>query len=315
MPTSYTQKKCLIVILGPTAVGKTALCTMLAHDLGTEIVSADSRQCYQKMDIGTAKPTDEEQAMAKHHLVDFLSIDSGYSAGQYQRDALAMLHTIWKDKPYAILTGGSGLYIDAVCQGIPIMPEIPASISKDLEATYEKEGLAALWAELRDKDPDYYQEVDLHNAKRVMRALAVCRATQKTFSFFRARAVAKRDFNIVKIGLMRPREVLYDRINKRVDLMLLQGLWEEASRLYDYRHLPALATIGYQEIFPCLDGVYDDSYAIARIKQNSRRYAKRQITYFKKDPSIHWFHPEALEAIKAFILERLNTHKAQSLLA
>lgn len=304
--------KHLIVILGPTAVGKTASCITLAQQLQAEIVSADARQCYQKMNIGTAKPTPEEQATVPHHLIDFLPLEKPYSAGAYQQDALNTLSNLWEKRPYAILTGGSGLYIDAVCHGLPPMPTIPPAIQASLYETYQEKGLSPLLQELQQKDPAYYAKVDQQNPKRIIRALEICRTTSLPFTLFRKQKIVPRHFNIIKIGLQRPREELYERINQRVNTMMTQGLWEEATNLYPQRDLPSLATIGYQEIFDCLDGKHDQAQAITLIKQHTRHYAKRQETWFKKDPSIQWFHPQSLHKIKEYIQTQFNSFCKES---
>ena len=289
-----TPSRTLIVIVGPTAVGKTAACITLAQKLHADIVSADSRQFYQRMNIGTAKPTAEERAAAPHHFIDFLPLEESYNAGRYAQEALVLLEKLWERSPYVILTGGSGLYIDALCNGLPEMPVVPASITQELEEAYAADGLEPLVKELASKDPVYYQQVDRHNAKRIIRALGVCRATGQRFSLFRAQKIAPRNFQIIKIGLTRPREELYARINQRVDAMVSEGLFQEIEALYPYRKLPSLATIAYQEGFGYMEGRYDKARAIELIKQHTRQYAKRQLTWFKKDPTIHWFAPDQI---------------------
>ena len=295
------KKKTLIVIIGPTAVGKTATCITLSQQLNAPIVSADSRQCYEKMNIGVAKPTAEEQRAAPHHLIDFVPLTTPYSAGAYQIDALACLEKIWENNPYAILTGGSGLYINAVCKGIPYMPPVPRTYYEKRYDLYKKKGLPPLLAALKSKDPTYYTIVDKKNPTRIIRALALCEATGKTFTSFREQPLPHRNFNMITIGLQRPRALLYERINLRVDQMMEKGLWEEATSLYPYKHLPALATIGYREIFDCLNGKYSQKEAIEYIKRNTRHYAKKQGTWFRKTPNIPFFDPTNLNAISSYI--------------
>ncbi len=302
-----TPSRTLIVIVGPTAVGKTAACITLAQKLHAAIVSADSRQFYQGMSIGTAKPTAEERAAAPHHFIDFLPLEEPYSAGRYAQEALPLLDKLWENSPYVILTGGSGLYIDALCNGLPQMPSVPARITQELEAAYAAEGLAPLVKELASKDPVYYQQVDRHNAKRIIRALGVCRATGQRFSLFRGQKIAPRHFQTIKIGLTRPREELYARINQRVDAMVREGLFEEIEALYPYRRLPSLATIAYREGFGYMEGRYDKARAIELIKQHTRQYAKRQLTWFKRDPTIHWFAPDQIAAIEQLITHSFRT--------
>lgn len=296
-----TSSKHLIVVVGPTAVGKTSLCIKLAQHLGTEIISADARQCYKQMYIGTAKPTVSEQVAVVHHLIDFLSLEQSYSAVAFEQDVFRILENLWLRFSKVVLTGGSGLYIKAVCEGLASVPSISASMYTQLNQMYIDKGLAPLCKELALLDPKYYQEVDKCNPHRVIRALAVCRTTGKTYTYFRTKNSLERPFKITKIGLKIPREVLYKRINDRVDQMVAQGLFEEAKKLYSYRDYQALQTVGYKEVFSFLAGDYDKAHAIALLKRNTRRYAKRQMTWFNKDPQIRWFHPSKWEAIKDYI--------------
>lgn len=297
----------LFVIVGPTAVGKTDLCIHLAHWLNTEIISADSRQFFKEMQIGTAKPTKQEMDGVPHHFVGHISIDTSYNAGQFEKDVMQLLEDKFKWNKSMIMTGGSGLYIKAVCDGIDEMPEIPAEIREELNREKEEKGLAFLQQMLKEVDPAYYEIVDLKNPQRVIRALELYRATGKNMSYYRDQQhQVDRPFNIVKIGLERDRDVLYERINLRMDLMIGAGLFEEAQALYPQKDLNALQTVGYQEIFQYLDGEYDKEEAIRLLKRNSRRYAKRQMTWFKKDEEITWFHPDQVDEIKQFIEQSLE---------
>lgn len=298
--------KTLLVVTGPTAVGKTALCIRLAQYLNTEIVSADSRQFYREMVIGTAKPTPEELGQAPHHFINSHSITDNYNVGDYEKDALACLEDIFQRKKIAILTGGSGLYIQVVCQGMDAMPEVNPAIRERLMQQSEAEGLANLLEQLKTLDPEYYAQVDQANTHRVIRALEVCLSTGQPFSSFRKQTKAERPFDILKIGLEREREELYERINLRMDLMLEQGLIEEAKALYPYKEHNALQTVGYREIFDYMDGKYDWEEAVRLLKRNSRRYAKRQMTWFRRDEEIQWFSPREMEEMIIWIEEQLG---------
>ena len=300
MPTNKPRKY-LIVVVGPTAVGKTELCIQLAQHLRTEIISADSRQCYQGMTIGTAQPTPEAMQGVPHHLVNFLPVQAPYSAGLFAQDALKVLATLWDKYNHVLMTGGSGLYIQAVCQGLDIMPPIPSTIRADLNKKLQTLGLPALVTALASQDPAYYQVVDRANPQRVIRALEVCLATGQPYSTFRKHLPTARPFTIIKIGLTRDRQVLYQRINQRVEYMLDQGLVQEAVALYPYRHYNALQTVGYREIFDYLAGQYGQEEAIRLLKRNTRRYAKRQLTWFRRDTDMCWFHPDDQPAIHQHI--------------
>ena len=283
------------MVAGPTAVGKTALCLLLARYFSTEIISADSRQFYREMNVGTAKPSPEELAQVPHHLVNFLSIQQNYDVKQFETDALAAVDTIFEKSPVAIAAGGSGLFIKTLCEGIDEMPSAHPEVRQNLEEKLKAEGLEALTGQLKTLDPTYYLQVDLANPQRILRALEVCIATGQPYSSFRkgkekAAETSNRPFSIIKIGLERERDELYQRINLRVDEMLNNGLLEEARQLYPFRHLNALQTVGYQEIFGYLDQNYDWEEAVRLIKRNSRRYAKRQLTWFKKDEEMKWFN-------------------------
>ena len=299
--------KYLIVIAGPTAVGKTALSIRLAQTLQTEIISADSRQLYRKMDIGTAKPDATELAAVKHHFIDVIDPDVEYSAGQFERDALHLLEELFHKYNTVVLAGGSGLYIQALCRGMDQFPEVPPAIREGLNQELLEKGLPALVEELQQLDPQFWGEVDRSNPARVIRALEVCRASGQPYSSFRQQQYAERPFKVIKIGLDRPREELYARIDERMDIMIAQGLFGEAERLYPYRELNALQTVGYQEIFAFMEGQYDQEEAVRLLKRNSRRYAKRQLTWFKKDPDFTWFNPQAFEEVLSFVSAKLES--------
>ena len=294
---SSSLHKYLIVVVGPTAVGKTALCVQLAKYLQTEIVSADARQCYREMAIGTGQPTTVEKQGITHHLMDFLPVQSPYSAGIFERDALKILAALFNRHDRVILTGGSGLYVKAVCEGLDAMPRLDISVKERLNTRLQQVGLRALMQELAVRDPAYYQLVDRSNPHRIIRALAVCLATGQPYSALRTNCPAERPFKVIKIGLNCDRQALYEQINQRVDRMLGQGLWTEATALYAYRDYNALKTVGYQEIFECLAGRYSQLQAVELIKRNTRRYAKRQLTWFRGDQTISWFQPDDLQGI------------------
>lgn len=300
--------KYLLIIVGPTAVGKTELSVRLAKKFDTSILSADSRQFYKEMTIGTAKPTLAEQNQVTHYFIDSHHITEEYNAGAYEKDALALLETIFKEKDIAILTGGSGLYVKTLCEGIDQMPESDLTIRHQLTTQYEQEGIKPLLAQLDRLDPDYGQVVDRSNTQRIIRALEVCLHTGLPYSSFRKQKKAIRPFHVVKIGLTRNRAELYARIDKRMDLMLQQGLAEEARQLLPYKNHNALQTVGYREVFDYLEGKYDYEEMVRLLKRNSRRYAKRQLTWFNKDPEIRWFHPEAYGQIVAYIRERIKNY-------
>src|SRR5690606_10314828 len=291
----------LIVVVGPTAVGKTALAISLAKHFRTEIISADSRQFYREMSIGTAKPTAEELAQAPHHFIDSHSIAEEYSAGDFERDALDLLDKLFEQHEYVVMVGGSGLFVRSVCEGLDDLPKAPVEVRNRLNTIFEMEGIEPLQQRLKTIDPAYYQSADVDNPQRVIRALEVYEATGKPFSSFLVKATAKRSFEIITIGLNMERERLYERINLRVDKMMEEGLLEEVKSLVAYRDKPALLTVGYAELFAYLDGVLSLEDAVDKSKQNSRRYAKRQITWVKKYGGTVWFEPGNLEDILAFI--------------
>ena len=301
-----SSHKNLIVIAGPTAVGKTKLCVELAKQLDCDIISADSRQFFKELSIGTAKPTKAEMKGVKHHFVDFISIDSEFSSGRFEVDALKVLEEQYTDNSRAIMTGGSGLYIQAVCDGMNDIPQVDMRFRKELYEELDSHGLQPLVEELATKDPAYFESVDRQNPQRIIRALEICRGAGQPYSSFRQDKKAKREFQSIKIGLERPREELFDRISHRMDLMIEEGLFEEAERFYDKRHLNSLKTVGYKEIFGYLDKVYDKTEAIRLLKRNSRRYAKRQLTWFKKDEEFEWFHPDEREKIVSYVNSKIK---------
>ncbi len=294
------QPHTLLVLVGPTAVGKTAVAIQLATQFQTEVVSADSRQVYREMEIGTAKPSVEDRAVARHHFVDSRSVTENVDAGSYAEEALAVIQDIFQTHEYAVLCGGSGLYIKAVLEGFDDMPDVPAAVRETVAGDYRLLGLEELQQELLAKDPDYYEVVDRKNPQRLMRALEVIRHTGQPFSSYRRKQQRVLPFSVVKIGLELDRETLYQRIDQRMDEMIASGLFEEATQLFPQRHLPALQTVGYQEIFGFLEGRYDRDEAIRLLKRNSRRYAKRQLTWFRRDPDIRWFHPSAVDDIVTY---------------
>jgi len=289
--------KTLIAIVGPTAVGKTAVSILLAEKLHTEIVSADSRQFYREMEIGTAKPSAEELKKATHHFINTLYIDDDYSVGNYEIDALQCLEELFKTHDKVLLTGGSGLFVKAVCEGLDKLPSGDKGIREHYENLYKEKGLEPLQIELLDKDRNYFDAVDKQNPRRLIRALEVINLTGKPYSEFRKRKPAERNFEVVKIGLNVDKELLRKRIDQRVDEMLGTGWLEECKRLYPYRHLNSLKTVGYTELFEFIEGKTDWETTVTNIKTNTWHYAKRQLTWFKKDKEIRWFTGEE-EVIK-----------------
>lgn len=289
--------KTLIVIAGPTASGKTAAAIQLAKQLDTVIINADSRQFYKEMSIGTAAPTPQELHEVKHYFVHHISILNDYDAAQYEQDVLQLLKKLFLEHDQVVLTGGSGLFIDAVCKGIDAMPDIDETTRQKVEQLYRDGGLAALQQEVQRLDPDYWAIVDQKNPRRLQRALEVCYQTGKTFSSFRTKTSEPRDFNIVKYALLWDKQELYNRINRRVEFMLAQGLVEEARKLYPYRRRNALNTVGYKELFDYFDGKCSLSEAVEQIKLNTRHYAKRQMTWLRKDQEYRWINPSMGERI------------------
>lgn len=288
--------------MGPTAVGKTVLAIALAKQLKTEIISADSRQIYREMLLGTAKPSEEELSQVKHHFINTHSIEEEYNAGQYERDVEERLNRLFQQYQSLVLVGGSGLYIKAALEGFDNIPEIPEEVRESLEEQYEEKGLAWLQQELEANDPDLFEGIDQQNPHRLIRALEVKLHTGQSIQSFRGIKKKEHSFRIVKIGLELEREVLYHRIDSRMDAMIKQGLFEEAQNLFPRRELNALQTVGYQEIFDFMEGKYDKEEAIRLLKRNSRRYAKRQLTWFKRDPETTWL--DASEDTRA-LLDRI----------
>jgi len=286
-------KNTLLVILGPTASGKTELAIKAAKLLGTEIISADSRQFYRELTIGTAKPSPEQLAEVKHHFVGHISITEKYNISLFEQDTIRLLDELFLSHDTVVMTGGSGLYIDAVCHGIDEQPEHDPAIRLHLQSGYKAGGIEHLQAELLRLDPAYYRDVDLSNPHRLMRALEVCIMTGKPFSSFRKGKQKERDFKIVKLGIDIPRAELVERINRRIDEMMAKGLLEEAGICLPFRHNNALNTVGYKEMFEYLDGHCSLEEAVEKMKINTRRYAKRQMTWFRKDPGIRWIDPES----------------------
>ena len=295
----------LVVLIGPTAVGKTDTSLAIASYLGCPIISADSRQMYKGMEIGTAMPTKDELARQKHYFVGQLCPGDYYSAARYEEEVLSLLEKEFPHHPTMLMSGGSMMYIDAVCNGIDDIPTVDDITRTTILEKYEREGLESLAAELRILDPEYYSEADIKNPKRVMHALEICYMTGKRYSSFRKRQKKERPFNIIKIGLQRDREELYERINKRVDLMIEQGLIEEAKKFYHLKHHNSLNTVGYKEIFKYLDGEWTLPFAIEKIKQNTRIYSRKQVTWYRKDEEITWFHPSDIEGIIKLIKSRI----------
>ncbi len=294
--------KNLIVIIGPTAIGKTSLGIALAKHFDCEIVSADSRQFYKEMSIGTAVPNKTELQQAKHHCIQHKSINDNYSVGDFEKEALNILTFLFQEKSYAVLVGGSGLYVDAVTKGLDYFPEIDTSIRKKLQEEYTNKGIEYLQQQLKVLDPLYYEKVDLQNTQRVIRALEVSIGSGKPFSSFLTSTTRKRPFNIIKIGITADRKIIYDRINQRVDIMVNQGLINEAKKLYPHKTLNALNTVGYKELFAHFDEKWDLDFAISEIKKNTRRFAKRQLTWFRKDKEIEWFdYKDDLQTIVDYI--------------
>lgn len=280
--------KQLLVLLGPTGVGKTEWSIRMAEQLGVPIVSADSRQLYRGLIIGTAAPTEEQLKRVPHHLVGILSPNDYYSASEYENEALSVINKLHEQHDTVILTGGSMMYIDAICKGIDIMPDIDQELRNDISKMYNEEGLDPIRQKLKLLDPIYYDQVDLKNTQRVIHALEVCIMTGKPYSSFRLNTIKERPFDIIKVGFNRPRPELYDRINKRVDEMIKDGLEEEARQLYPMKHLNSLNTVGYKEMFEYFDGNWTLEEAIDKIKQHSRNYARKQLSWFNRDKSIKW---------------------------
>ncbi len=292
----------LITVIGPTAIGKTSLSIDLATHYKTEVLSCDSRQFYKEMQIGTAVPSNEELSAVKHHFIQNRSIFEEYSVGAFERDAVELLNRLFEERNIMMMTGGSGLYVDAVIKGLDDFPEVDPEIRKDLKVILHNEGITRLQMKLKEIDPLSFGKIDIHNKQRLIRALEISIGTDKPYSHYLGLQTKKRSFDAVKIGLQADREVIYDRINKRVDLMMLQGLLEESQSLYEHRDLNALQTVGYKELFAYFDGLYSLEEAVNEIKKNTRRFAKRQGTWFRRDPEITWFdYKTDLDEILSFI--------------
>lgn len=302
MTTTY-----LFAVVGPTAIGKTATSIKIAQHFQTEIISADSRQFYKEMNIGTAVPEPEELAAGTHHYIQHISIEDAYSVGLFEREAIERIETLHQQHPYVTLVGGSGMYVDAVIQGLDYFPDIALGVREDLNALYATKGIEALQALLKEKDPVYYERVDIQNHQRVTRALEVCLSSGNPFSSFLNKPKPKRPFETIKIGLSADREVIYDRINKRVDLMIERGLVEEVYGLLSRKRLNALQTVGYRELFEYFEGLVSIEQAIENIKTNTRRFAKRQLTWYRKDATITWFdYQTPFEKIAEFLHKKTS---------
>ncbi|MFD0990855.1 tRNA (adenosine(37)-N6)-dimethylallyltransferase MiaA [Mariniflexile jejuense] len=302
------MSKFLISIVGPTAIGKTALSIKLANYFNTEIISADSRQFFKKMQIGTAAPTNQELAAAKHHFIHHKTIQDVYNVGAFEKDALATLNELFKTHDIVIMVGGSGLYVDAVTKGLDDFPEVATSIRENLNAKLESEGLSYLQNQLKHLDAVSYNTIAIDNPHRVIRALEICIGTGKPYSSFLNKKNITRNFKTITIGLTAEREIIYNRINKRVDIMMDEGLLNEVKTLLPYKHLNALNTVGYKELFNYLDGEWTLDFAISEIKKNSRRFAKRQLTWFKRDENTMWF--DYMTAIEHIIVSINNNIKS-----
>jgi len=295
------QQRTLIAIVGPTAIGKTALAIALAQHFGTEIISADSRQFFKEMEIGTAKPDQFELAAAKHHFINSHSVEQLFSTGDFEQQGLKVLDEIFTTHETAIMVGGSGLYVNALINGLDEMPEIDLSIREKLNKQFEEEGISAIRMQLEELDPQYFAKVDQNNPQRMIRGLEVFLSTGRKLSSMLSSTKKKRPFNVIKIGLNTDRAVLYDRINKRVDQMVENGLLEEVKSLLPFRKYNALNTVGYSELFDFLDEKTSFDDGVSAIKQSTRRFAKRQLTWFRKDEEIHWFEPNERDKIIEFI--------------
>ena len=302
--------KYLVVIAGPTASGKTATAIKVAKALGTEIISADSRQFYKELPIGTAAPTPEEQAEVQHHMIHNLNVEDKYDVADYEQDVLNLLNQLFVNHDAVVLTGGSGLFIDAVCKGLDSIPDISEEVRNKVDELYKKGGLIALQNEVERLDPEYYSVVDKYNPRRLQRAVEVCYQTGLTYSSFRKNTVKQRDFKIIKVALLWERSELITRINKRVDIMVNEGLIEEAKAMYPKRHLNSLNTVGYKELFEYFDGKVSLNEAIEHIKINTRQYAKRQMTWLRKNNDYQWFTineiPDMINYIKSIINSENN---------
>ena len=302
------MKNTLITIVGPTAIGKTALSIQLANHFKSDIISCDSRQFYKEMTIGTAVPEPEELEAAKHHFIQNRSVFDDYNVGQFERDALAKLDQLFLENPIQIMVGGSGLYVDAVLKGLDYFPEVDKQIREDLTKELQEKGIEQLQKKLKKLDIETYNTIALDNPHRIMRALEICIGTNTPYSTYKNKPKAPRNFNIIKVGLNADREIIYNRINQRVDIMIENGLLEEAENLQEHRHLNALQTVGYRELFSYFDEDFTKEFAISEIKKNTRRFAKRQITWFKKDLETLWFDYETdINKVISSISHKINS--------
>ena len=297
----------LIVIVGPTAIGKTATAIEVAKAFDTEIISSDSRQFFKEMTIGTAVPNAGELNQVPHHFIQHISITQDYSVGDFEREAIDFITNYFKNNDTLVMAGGSGLYEKAVTEGLDFFPDVPDEVRQELNFQLRKDGIETLQNELKHTDLEYYNQVDLSNPHRLIRALEIIRHTGNPYSFYLNQPKPKRDFNIIKIGLYNNREIIYDRINKRVDIMLQNGLLQEAESLFKYKELNALNTVGYKELFQYMEGDIPLEKAIEEIKKNTRRFAKRQLTWYRKDKNIEWFLPSETQKIIKFINKKLNS--------
>lgn len=309
--THLNHKKTLIVIVGPTAIGKTALGIAFAKAYNTSIISCDSRQFYKEMTIGTAVPSLIEQAQAKHHFIHNKSIHDSINAGDFEQEAIALLKQLFEKRKVVVMAGGSALYEKAITHGLDDLPEIPAAVKEKIQQEFDSKGLKWLQEEVERIDPVFYASVDQQNPRRLIRALEMYKATNQLMSELQQKTAKTRDFTIIKVGLTAERETLYDRINQRVDLMLDRGLLEEAKSLEPYQNLPALLTVGYQELFPYFKGAYNYEEAVRLIKRNTRRFAKRQMTWYRKDSDVNWFpfqtrHTEIVQRVNELMEKEMN---------
>jgi tRNA dimethylallyltransferase len=300
------MKPVVIIIAGPTAVGKTALAIQLAQHFGTDIISADSRQCFRELNIGVAKPSADELQQAHHYFINSHSIQEEVNAASFEQYALEAAAAVFSNHPVAVMVGGTGLYIKAFCEGLDAIPQVPDAIREEVILGYEQKGLAWLQQELQEKDPVFWTQAEQQNPQRLMRALEVFYATGQSIETFRTSRKTERPFSVIKIGLELERKALYHRINTRVDVMMEAGLLEEARALLPYRHLNALQTVGYKELFAHFDGLCTLEEAVAQLQQNTRHYAKRQLTWFKRDPAMQWFQPIQFEAIIEHIINQTS---------